>query len=261
MITSTNNAQIRLVAALQAKAKARREYNVFVAEGERMVLEAPENRVRAVYVSETYAKTHQDVLYKLNVPWDTVSDKLFAQMSETKTPQGILAIVECLAYRLEDLLKIRHPLLLVLENIQDPGNLGTMIRTAEGAGAAGVIMSPDTVDIYNPKVIRSTMGSLYRVPFLYADYFEELLKQLKKAEVTLYAAHLDGSREYTDVHYSDRTALLIGNEGNGLTKKTVELSDQCVKIPMSGKVESLNASIAASILLFEVKRQKTLKNY
>ena len=145
---------------------------------------------------------------------------------------------------------------MILENLQDPGNLGTILRAGEGAGITGVIMSRDTVDIYNPKVVRSTMGSAFRVPFLYTDDLPGTVRELKAGGIRLFAAHLEGRNNYEEEDYTGNTGFLIGNEGNGLTEELSAPADAWVKIPMAGKVESLNAAVAASILMFETARQR-----
>ena len=145
---------------------------------------------------------------------------------------------------------------MVLENIQDPGNLGTILRTAEGAGVNGILMSRDTVDIFNPKTIRSTMGSVYRVPFLYVEDICETVRELKNKGISAYAAHLKGIGSYDEQDYTKGTAFLIGNEGNGLTDELADLADTYIRIPMYGKVESLNAAIASAVLMYEAQRQR-----
>ena len=147
-------------------------------------------------------------------------------------------------------------LLLVLENLQDPGNLGTIVRTAEAAGATGILMSRGCADITNPKVTRSTMGSLFRVPFAYTDDLGADLQEMKKKGVRLYAAHLQGSVGLYEEQYTGPTAFLIGNESRGLTDETAGLADRAVRIPMGGQVESLNAAVASSILMYEACRQR-----
>jgi TrmH family RNA methyltransferase len=185
-----------------------------------------------------------------------VAENVFEKLSETKTPQGVLAVVRMQEYKLEKLLMIKkNPLFLVLENLQDPGNLGTILRTAEGAGVDGILMSRDTVDIYNPKVVRSTMGSLFRMPFVYTDDIKQTVEMLKTAGVKVYAAHLAGE-EFYEKDYRTGTAFLIGNEGNGLTEGLTALADEKIRIPMEGKVESLNAAIAATLMAYEVLRQR-----
>jgi TrmH family RNA methyltransferase len=145
---------------------------------------------------------------------------------------------------------------LVLDGVQDPGNLGTMLRTGEGAGVTGVIMNRQTVDLFNPKTIRSTMGSLYRVPFFVAEDLTETLRQLKEEGVKLYAAHLSGTISYDEPDYTGPCGFLIGNEGNGLSEETAREADTYIRIPMEGRVESLNAAISAGLLLYECNRQR-----
>lgn len=254
MITSTSSSQVKHVVQLQKKARARKEFKEFVVEGLRIVSEVPQDRLVKVYASETFAATNEQFLSQYNDKLEITSDNVFMQMSDTKTPQGVLAVVNIKEAAVKDMLN-NNPLLIIVENLQDPGNLGTIIRMGEGAGISGIIMNRNTVDIYNPKTIRSTMGSIFRVPFVYADDFEHVLCQCKEAGVTLYAAHLDGKDMY-DCDYSRPTAFLIGNEGNGLTDGTTALADEKVRIPMQGTVESLNAAMACTILSYEAVRQR-----
>lgn len=258
MITSTKNQQIRTVIELKKKAKARNESGLFAVEGIRMAAELPKERIEQVYVSESFLKhpEHSSVLDRLS-SFETVSDSVFSAMSDTKTPQGILALVKKREYTLEEMLAGgQTPFLMLLENLQDPGNLGTIVRAGEGAGITGVIMSRDTVDIYNPKVIRSTMGSLFRIPFLYAENLGETVRFLKKNHVKILAAHLEGAVVYDEEDCTGALGFLIGNEGNGLSEEIGALADARVKIPMAGQVESLNAAVAASVLMFETARQR-----
>ena len=146
--------------------------------------------------------------------------------------------------------------LLLLESVQDPGNLGTMVRTGEGAGITGVIMNRTTVDLFNPKTIRSTMGSIYRVPYVIADDFVATLQELKAKGVSLYAAHLKGEKQYDAFDYTEPTGFMIGNEGNGLSDEVADAADTYIRIPMEGQVESLNAAISASLLMYECNRQR-----
>ena len=139
---------------------------------------------------------------------------------------------------------------LILEDIQDPGNLGTMIRTAEAAGIKAVIMSRNTADIFNPKVTRATMGSCFRVPFIYADNFADAVNSLKTNGIRVYGAYLRGGKNYREAEFGKRCAIMIGNEGNGLTDEAIALADERVFIPMEGKIESLNAAVAAAILMY-----------
>ena len=259
MITSTSNAQIKELAKLQKKSRLRDEKGIFLVEGPRMTEEIPAERIEKVYASESFAKKNKEFLEKLQAPVELLTDTVFAYVSDTKTPQGILAIVRRLNYTMNDLMQVKNqkaPHLVVLDNLQDPGNLGTMFRTGEGAGIAGVIMDRSTVDIYNPKTIRSTMGSIFRVPFFITEDLHETIRQLQNAQVSVYAAHLEGSVCYDTPDYTKGTAFLIGNEGNGLTKETAALADSYIRIPMGGQLESLNAAMAAGILMYEANRQR-----
>lgn len=180
-------------------------------------------------------------------------------MADTQTPQGILTVLEQPVYDLTQLLEQPDPLFLMLENLQDPGNLGTMIRTGEGAGITGVIMNNQTVDIFNPKTIRATMGSIFRVPIVYVPDLAPVLEQMHAKGIYTYAAHLKGQEYYDSFSFREPTAFLIGNEGNGLSKEISDQAGQYLKIPMEGRVESLNASIAAALLMYEAHRQRSAR--
>lgn len=255
MITSTSNAQVKNLQQLAKKAKARNEQDVFLVEGLKMFQEAPRDRIEKVYVSKSlFCEKGQAFLQ--NLKYEVLDDHVFAAASDTKTPQGILCLVKQFHYQLEDLTASENPHLLILENLQDPGNLGTIMRTAEGAGADGVILSRNSVDLYNPKTIRSTMGSIYRMPFLYVDQIGEVLPKLRVKGIHTYAAHLQGRNCYDEEDYRKGCAFFIGNEGNGLTDGLSDQADTWIRIPMHGKLESLNAAVAASILMYEVCRQR-----
>lgn len=255
MITSTTNKQIKLIQKLQKSNKERKQQGLFVIEGIRMFKEIPVEYLDKVFVTELFYEKNKE-LFLEREPDDFVADSVFEKLSETQTPQGVLATVKMRQYSFEDVLgKKENPLLLVLENLQDPGNLGTILRTAEGAGASGIIMSRDTVDIYNPKVVRSTMGALFRMPFYYADDIFEAVEELQKRGIKVYAAHLQGEGFY-EKDYRSGTAFLVGNEGNGLTDRITQMADEKIRIPMMGKVESLNAAIAATLMAYEALRQR-----
>lgn len=245
---------------LRDKARVRREEGLFIAEGLRMCRELDPAQTRQVYVTESFAKEEENRRWLREFSWEMVSDGVMAHMAGTRTPQGVLALVRQRTCTLESLLKedLSGPktCLMILETIQDPGNLGTILRAGEGAGITGLIMSPDTADIYNPKVIRSTMGSCLRVPFVYAQDFAGALAKIKKEKIRLFAAHLQGSVPYDEEDYRGRVAFLIGNEANGLTEETAKTAHCRIRIPMAGRVESLNAAVAASVLMFEAARQR-----
>ena len=259
MITSISNAQVKQVCAYVQKAKERRKDGIFVVEGPKMFEEAPADRIYKVYLTQSFLDKHrEDSIHGklLETGYELVSEEVLAKMSDTQTPQGILCLVKWLQYQLEELLLRREGVFVVLEDLQDPGNLGTIIRTGEGAGIAGVIMTRETVDIFNPKTIRATMGSIYRVPFVYVQDIAETVAKLKTAGITVYAAHLKGEQHYDAFDYTGGSAFLIGNEGNGLKEQTANLADTYVKIPMAGQVESLNAAIATTLFMYEAARQR-----
>ncbi len=269
MISSANNARIKRVAEYGKKVKARREDLVFLVEGIRMVREADPSEIKEVYATSHFLKNLKgrdlELIKELRKDKDVfveeVTDDVMKKMADTQSPQGILAVVKQKKWTVEDMAKKKNngpePLLLILENIQDPGNLGNMFRTGEGAGVSGIIMSSDMADVYNPKVVRSTMGAIFRVPFLYTDSIPEMVKELhEKYNVISYAAHLKGKKNYDEVSLTGPSAFLIGNEGNGLTDEAADAADEYLLIPMLGKVESMNAATAAAVLTFEAARQR-----
>lgn len=256
MITAASNKKVKNLVNLIQKAKARREQDVFITEGVKMFLEADPDKIKEVYVSESFFEKGIAKEKIEQCDYEILSDELFKKVSDTQTPQGVLCVMKQYHYGLEDLFQKENPLLLILEDIQDPGNLGTMVRTAEGAGVDGIIMTKGTVDIYNPKTIRSTMGSVYRMPFFYTDDLLDVMKKLQEKNVKLYAAHLKGNQFYHQMDFQGATAFLIGNEGNGLKDETADAADVYMKIPMEGKVESLNAAVASVILMYEAARQR-----
>lgn len=268
MITSTSNQQMKQLSALLKKSKERKEKKVFVVEGTKMVAEAPKDWLQAVYVAESYEKNpeNHEVLASLReasrahqVTYEVLADSVFKSVSDTQTPQGVMAVVKMPEYTLERLLAGDSTHLLILESIQDPGNLGTMVRTGEGAGVTGIIMNKTTVDLFNPKTIRSTMGSIYRVPFYVSEDLPRTLEELKGVGVSLYAAHLKGEHAYDEADYTGSCGFLIGNEGNGLSDEIAGLANTYIKIPMEGQVESLNAAISATLLMYEANRQRRHK--
>lgn len=281
MISSAANGKMKQVVMLRDKSRARNREGLFVAEGIKMFMEAPLNRLREVYCSEGFweqvqnqSAVYGDLAEKLcccrekGILVEQVSEEVLRHASDTQTPQGILFVMEQMQYSLEGVIEKaaargkeggRAPLLLILEDIQDPGNLGTMLRTGEGAGVDGIIMSKKTVDIYNPKTIRSTMGSLYRVPFVYVQELSEAIRLLQENQITVYAAHLKGKQYFDEIAYEGGSAFLIGNEGKGLTAEASKQADCYLKIPMEGKLESLNAAVAAALLMYQASGYRRKK--
>lgn len=268
MITSTANQKVKRLVTLKKKRKARDEEQIFLAEGLRMFREVPGDMLRELYVSEAFYEKERELVDRkageAGVFPEVLSEQVFSHVSDTRTPQGVLCVVRRREeMSCEELLQPdqegRKPLLMVLDNLQDPGNLGTIVRTGEGAGVTGIFLSRDCVDLYNPKTIRSTMGSIYRMPCLYVGDLPELLMEMKKKKIQTYAAHLEGRTDYDREDYTGGCAFLIGNEGNGLRREVAELADTYILIPMEGEVESLNAAIAATVLMFEAGRQRRRK--
>lgn len=258
MITSTSNGKVKELVQLRKKTKLRNQQGVFLVEGIRMFREVEREDLIQVYLSESFyeKEIRKNPALVADMPTEILSDTVFAYVSDTKTPQGILCVVRQKRYSIEHILKQKNPHILMLDHLQDPGNLGTIFRTAEAAGVTGIILSADTVDLYNPKVIRSTMGSIYRMPFVYTENLETAICKVKQQGITVYAADLDGANSYDLEDYQKGSAFLIGNEGNGLQKEIADMAERKIRIPMEGAVESLNAAVAAAILMFEVSRQR-----
>lgn len=263
MITSTSNPKIKHVCQLIKSSSDRRKEGLFVVEGMRICGEVPREKIAEAYISESCLnkcmaenKGPGSTDYVLSgIEYEVVSDSVFKKMSDTVSGQGVLCVVRQNRISAKEYLNDNSvSRLLILENIQDPGNLGTMIRTAEAAGFDAIVTDSSTVDVYNPKVIRSTMGGIFRMPVVVASDFGDVLGYLKKEGFTLYAALLDGAKDFRRINYNKKTGILIGNEGNGLTKETADASDVHVIIPMEGQVESLNAAVAAALLMYEAVR-------
>ena len=230
---------------LEKNKKARDVQGLFVTEGINLFREAPPERIVAVCATAKFTRENPELI-----------GERFAGISDTKNPQGILTVQRKPEFDLDEILMRESPLFLVLENIQDPGNAGTILRTAEAAGVHAVFLTQGAVDLYNPKTIRSTMGAIYRVPHFYVDDMDALLARFAEREVRTFAAHLRGTHAYTELDFRGGTAFFIGNESRGLTDALSDSLDVLMKIPMSGKVESLNAAMAAGILMYEARRQR-----
>ena len=277
-ITSQSNIRVKRLTALRKKARERREEQAFILEGERLFTDAPREMIREIYMTEEFL--HEKLGGRAPRGCTILTPEIMRKIADTETPQGVLCVAKMPRYEMKDLLAGAHysatgdsadsallsaaqadlrsaPLLLILENIQDPGNLGTMMRTAEAAGVTGVLMSSDTVDLFNPKTVRATMSAIFRVPFMYTNDLAGEMRSLQESYgIKIYAAHLKASRPYDEVVCTGPCAFLIGNEGNGLTDAAAEAADARIHIPMKGQIESLNAAMAAGILLFEAARQR-----
>lgn len=246
-ITSGSNKLIREVRELERRSRARRERGLFVAEGERLCRELPEDSIEQLFVSEDY----HGQLPETNARCIQVPRELMDYMSDTKSSQGILAVVRQKQYT-----QLPGRLFLILDTLQDPGNMGTIFRTAEAAGVDGILMNRDCVDVYAPKVVRATMGAMFRMPFVVTEDLPTAIQQMKSRGVAVYAAHLRGTKAHWEFDYRTPTAFMIGNEGNGLREEIAGLADHYLRIPMCGQTESLNAGVAASLLMYEAFRQQ-----
>lgn len=253
IITSVSNHKIKNLIKCLKHTKERRKQDVFFVEGVRMFSEIPTELLAQTYVTEEFFDRYPDLFQ--GIPYTFISPHVLDAITDTKTPQGVVCMVKCLHYTLEEVCGGQAPLIMALENIQDPGNLGTILRTAEGAGVTGILMSRETVDVYNPKVVRSTMGSIFRIPFLYVENLTETVEDLQSRGYTGFSAHLQGKNFY-DFDYTKPTIFCIGNEGNGLSDMLSEATNSKIRIPMSGKVESLNAATASTVLMYEAMRQR-----
>ena len=265
-ITSPNNERIKQIVKMLSTPKERKYSGKYMAEGLRMVREIPAEDLDQIFITDEFFKNHviedERLLKLVNSAINRndcyiVSDIVLRKLADTENPQGIVATVKMKTYELSDLLGDASdvPMILVIEKMQDPGNMGTIIRTAEGAGATGLLVSYDSVDIYSPKVVRSSMGSILRKPIVVTYDLLGDIGKLKEKGIKIYGMHLDGSSIY-ETNLTGPSAFLIGNEGNGLSKEISEQADKLLRIPMMGEVESLNAGASATIIAYEAFRQR-----
>ncbi|MCI2000290.1 MAG: RNA methyltransferase [Clostridia bacterium] len=246
----------KIIKQLKEK-KFRNENAVFLVEGLRFVNEIPKDYSIIFYAfSESFCNTNDLSIYEKNDCY-VFDDKTFRSLSDTNNPQGIMAVVEKNKYKIEDVIKNskKNALYIIAENLNDPGNLGTIIRTADACQADGIFLSKGSVDLYNGKVLRSTMGSVFHIPIITETDIKECVDILHDNGVKIYAAHLKGEKMPYDINLTNPSAFLIGNEAGGLSNETAKMADELIKIPMPGKAESLNASVAASVLMYEAVRQ------
>lgn len=257
MITSSQNSKSKLVRALLGRAKERREANAFVVEGVRLVEEAVNSdwKFQFALYDDSLSERGLKLVKKLEdkkIEVEKVESRLMQSLSETETPQGILAVLA-----LTNLPIPNSPnFLLIPDQIRDPGNLGTLLRTAAAAGVQAVLIPPETTDAFAPKVVRSGMGAHFRLP-IHSKTWEEIEAQTKGLQV--YLADMDGTSCWeTDLRQP--LALIIGGEAEGASEAAQKLVTQKISIPMQGSVESLNAGVAGSVLMFEVVRQRSVNS-
>lgn len=259
IITSKDNETIKHIKKLKEK-KYREEYKEFIVEGIKMIEEAiQENaKIKSIIICDdckTQGSIPNELMYdiaKLNCIY--VAEKIFSTITDVINPQGIMAIIEKPENK-ENEIDYNESNFLILDNIQDPGNIGTILRTADSLNFKQIIVSKGTADIYNPKVVRSTMGAIFRIKVVEVENLVKIIKEMKNNEIKVYATDLATDKSIYDVDY-EKSAVVIGNEANGVSKEVLNESSERIKIPMIGKTESLNAAVATGVMLYEYVRQK-----
>lgn len=255
-IESLSNDIVKYIKSLNNK-KNRDKDCKYIIEGYRLVVDALINNqnIDTILVSESVDRSKVDEISKLIEKSEhgaaiyEVTDKIIEAITDTKTPQGIVAIINKKVYNLNNLLN-ECKKIVVLDRVQDPGNLGTIIRTADAFGVELIVAIKGTVDMYSPKVVRASMGSIFHVPVMYADDTTILFNELKTSGHEIITTHLNATQSINEADISDKTVFVVGNEGSGVSDEVCSFSDKLVKIPMKGRAESLNVSIAASIVMY-----------
>jgi TrmH family RNA methyltransferase len=247
--------------------KGRKTQKRFLIEGMRLCEEMANSNWEAESVLFTgsfqNSSSGKKLLQKFerkNVKTIPVKSEEVKKLSDTVTPQGIICVVKIKKYSLDELWSKRSNIILALDAIRDPGNVGTLIRTADAFGIDGVILSSDSAELYNPKVVRSTMGSIFHLPIFDEIDLEKTIPQLKKRNFKIYGTDVREGKDLEELDCSGKICLLIGNETEGLNKNLLELSDEIIRIPIFGRAESLNASVAGGILLYEITKRKHEKS-
>lgn len=255
MITSSQNPKLKLVRTLQGRAKERREAGMFVVEGVRLVGEAVKANwpLEFVLFSDSLSERGKELVNNLTanqIEVEEVSGDLLQNVSETETPQGILAVL-----RLDSLPIPDSPtFLLIPDQIRDPGNLGTLLRTAAAAGAQAALLPPETTDAFAPKVLRAGMGAHFKLP-IHSMVWDEIRERIQAMKI--YLADMNG-KSCWETDLRQPLALIIGGEAEGASEEAGKLTSQRIAIPMPGNVESLNAGVAGSLLIFEIVRQRSV---
>ena len=256
MITSPHNPKLKLIRALQGRAKERREAGAFVVEGVRLVEDAISSnwRFRFALFDETLnerGRSQVESLKSGGVEVEAVSESLMNSLSGTETPQGILAVLELTQLPIPE----SPNFILIPDQIRDPGNLGTLLRSAAATGVQAVLLPPETTDAFAPKVVRSGMGAHFRLP-IHPMTWEQIEQVVKSANMQIYLADMDG-KSCWDTDLRQPLALIVGGEAEGASREARKLANEQMSIPMTGKMESLNAGVAGSVLMFEVVRQRS----
>ena len=258
VISSKDNEIVKSVKKLKEK-KYRDLENAYIVEGIKMVREAIEEKalIRQIIICDDCEKSDsipKELMYEI-AKYDCtyVTSKVFKYISEVQTPQGVLAVIEKNSGDLD--INYNEDIIVALDDIQDPGNLGTILRTVDSVDLTQILVSKGTADCYNPKVVRSSMGAIYRVKVIECEDLLETLKEIKKNKFKILVTSLGDSKNIYDMKYNKKV-LVIGNEANGVEERIMNIADEKIKIPMLGRTESLNAAVATGIVLYEYVRQK-----
>lgn len=257
-ITSKDNELIKHIKKLKDK-KYRDLSNEYVIEGVKLISEAIKEKakIKQIVICEECSKTEiieKSLMYDIaKYECIYVSEKVFKSITEVEKPQGFLAVIE--KENKEDTIKFNEDIIVALDNIQDPGNLGTILRTVDSIGLTQILVSKGTADAYNPKVVRSTMGAIFRVKVIECEDLSKTLNEIKKHKFEILVTALDTQNSIYDIDYKKKV-IVIGNEANGVSKEIQDIANIKLKIPMLGRTESLNASVATGIVLYEYVRQK-----
>ena len=260
-ITSKDNELIKHIRKLKDK-KYRDESNEYVVEGVKLVEEAvKENaKIKQIIVCEDTTRTYEIpthiMLEIARYECISVSNKIFNIITQVTNPQGIMAIIEKNAQDAQ--IDYSQDIIVVLDDVQDPGNLGTILRTVDSIGLNQIIVSKGTADAFNSKVVRSTMGAIFRIKIIEVEELAQAIKEMRKHHFKLMVTSLQTENSIYDIDFNKKI-IVIGNEANGVSKEIQDMADEKAKIPMLGRTESLNASVAAGVVMYEYVRQKLSK--
>lgn len=253
VITSLENKFVKEVSQLQ-NAKWRKKLGKFLLEGSAYIADIPSDfSIEYLLVAESRYAEHHELCERYT--HRIVADKLMAQLCDTVTPQGLVAVCRQPEYDINEL-AARGGLYIICEDVRDPGNLGAIIRTAAAAGATAVLALSGCVEVYSPKVVRASAGAIFAVPVAENLHTHDVVTLLKNHNTHIYATHLEGKHLPYDVDLRGNCAIIIGNEANGISGELADLCDTWIKLPMPGSVQSLNASVAAGIIIYESLRQR-----
>lgn len=261
-ISSIQNPLIKEIKLLTQK-KHRDGFGKFIIEGFKLIHDAIEfgAEIETILIDDKIKETHEvkkiiRFATQTKIILGFVTEKIIKELSDTVQPQGIIGIVKSKKSEIDEDSIENKTLFIMLENIQDPGNLGTIIRSCEAAKIDGLILLKGCVDLYNPKVIRGTMGAIFNLPIYFTDNSEGILHKLKKSGFKLFGTTIDAKKNYFDLDLTKKTVIIFGNESKGLSEEMIDRVDNLIKIPMLGKINSLNVSQSVGIVLYEALRQR-----